>query len=104
VMGAVVFGALSNRRTRRMAYEFVKSNFDALIAKLPSEWAAYLVFTGVAQCDASLRGDVEAFFKDRNAKFPGGPLILTQGLEQMDLCIANRAAQRPSIEAFLTKY
>ena len=97
-------GALGDPRTRRMAYEFVKTNFDAIVAKLPREYAAYLAFAGVAQCDAALRTEVEDFFKDRNAKFPGGPLVLTQGLEQMDLCIAIRAAQRPSMEAFLRKY
>ena len=100
----VMWGAVGDRRTRRLAYEFLKANFDPIVAKLPREYAAYLVFVGVAQCDAALRKDVEDFFTDRNAKFSGGPLILTQGLERMDLCIANRAAQRPSIEAFLSKY
>ena len=104
VMGAMLSGALGDPRTRRMAYEFVKTNFDAIVAKLPREYAAYLAFAGVAQCDAALRAEVEDFFKDRNAKFSGGPLVLTQGLEQMDLCIAIRAAQRPSMEAFLRKY
>jgi hypothetical protein len=103
-MGAMVWGALGHRRTRRMAYEFVKANFDAIIAKLPSEWAAYMVYVGTIQCDASLRDDVAGFFKDRNAKFSGGPLVFDQALEGMDLCITQREAQRPSIEAFLRKY
>ncbi len=104
VIGTMLWGALGDPRTRPMAYEFVKTNFDALVAKLPREWASGLVYAGVAQCDATLRREVEDFFKERNAKLSGGPLVFTQGLEEMDLCIARREALRPGIEAFLKKF
>ena len=95
---------MGDLRTRRMAYEFVKTNFDAIVAKLPREWASGLVYTGTAQCDAALRSEVADFFKDRNAKLSGGPRVYEQAIEQMDLCIAHREAFRPSIEAFLKDY
>lgn len=103
-VGGVMFAGLNSPRTRRQVYEFVKSNFDTIEAKIPRDWVPYLVYSGTAQCDASLRRDVEEFFKSRVANAPGGPRILAQALEQMDLCIAGREAKRPSMEAFLAKY
>jgi alanyl aminopeptidase len=97
----LVWSAL-NEDTRELAYEFIKTHHDALIAKLPRDYS----FHGVAGsfCDAAHRADAEAFFKDKVAKVPGGPRGFAATLERVDLCIARKAAHGPGIEAFLAKY
>jgi cytosol alanyl aminopeptidase len=59
---------------------------------------------GGSFCDPEHRADLEAFFKDRAATAPGGPRILAQTLERMDLCIAMRAAHQSSVTTFLKKH
>ena len=38
------------------------------------------------------------------ASLPGGPRDYDQAMEQLDLCVKQREAQRPSIVAFLKPY
>ncbi len=87
---------------REMAYQFVKTNHDALLAKLPRDSS----FARVAGsfCDEAHRADAEAFFKDKVAKTPGGPRNFAQTLERVDLCIARKKVYEPVIEKFLAKY
>ena len=44
------------------------------------------------------------FFQGRIEKLPGGPRNLAQTLETIDLCIASRTVQEPSVREFLSKY
>lgn len=99
----IMFGAASPE-TRDLAYDFVKQNWDALIAKLPSDSGAFLPFVGGDYCDTEHRADIEAFFKDRSTKYSGGPRNLQQVLEGVDLCIANKKANEASVAEFLRKY
>jgi cytosol alanyl aminopeptidase len=100
----LVYGAASDRRTRQAAYEFVKQHNDQLVARLPRDFGMALAGVGGAFCDPEHRADVEAFFKERAAKAPGGPRDLAQTLESMDLCIAMRAAHQSSVTSFLKKH
>jgi alanyl aminopeptidase len=99
----VMYGPSRDPDTRDVVYGFVKENYDALTARMPEEFAGRLAMVGGAYCDAEHRKEVEAFFTERNARTSAGPRILSQVLEQMDLCIAQKEAQSASIEAFLTK-
>ena len=47
---------------------------------------------------------METFFKGRSTKYTGGPRILTQVLEGIDLCVAYKKAQEPSVTEFLQQY
>ena len=58
---------------------------------------------GGAFCDAKHRAAVEAAFGPRAEKVLGGKLELAPMLEMVDLCIADRAAQVPRINAYLQK-
>ena len=58
---------------------------------------------GTAFCDAEHRKDVATFFTRRISRTDAGPRVLSQVLEGMDLCIAQKEAQSASIDAFLTK-
>jgi cytosol alanyl aminopeptidase len=98
------FGGLQNPATRPLVYEAVKRNYDVLIEKMPRPFTPYLVFSGVAQCDAKVKPEVETFFKERTARTPGGQGIYQRAMESMDVCIQQRQAQRPGMTAFLRRY
>jgi alanyl aminopeptidase len=106
VMSAFL-GSLSPE-TRRLPFEFVRDNLDALLKALPrgvgSDFAAYLPMVGSGFCTAPERAEVEAFFKPKVDAYVGGPRILAQSLERIDLCIARRQALGPSLEEFLKRY
>jgi len=100
----IPFVLSGNRKTRDLAYDFVKNNFDALVAKLPTDSGAFIPFAAAGYCDSAHRADAEQFFKDRSTKYSGGPRNLAQVLEGIDLCVAYKSAQQPSLVEFLEKY
>ena len=101
---SILFGPTQRRETRDLAYDFMKQNWDPLIAKLPTDTGAYLPYVAGGYCDAGHRQDAESFFSGRSTKFTGGPRILTQVLEGIDLCVAYKNAQEASVEEFLKTY
>jgi alanyl aminopeptidase len=97
--------ALAQRReTRDFAYDFVKQNWDLLIAKLPTDTGASLPYVAGGYCDAEHRQDVQNFFSARSTMYTGGPRILTQVLEGIDLCVAYKNAQGAGVTEFLQTY
>jgi cytosol alanyl aminopeptidase len=102
----IIFALSSDPDTRELAYEFVRSQYEHLTARLPRgsvfEAASFLPFTAEGFCDEPSRRNVEAFFTPRVRGSPGGPRNLAQALESIDLCIAQRHVQEPSVAAFLS--
>ena len=88
-------------RHGRKAYEFMKRNFDALVARLPRDAAAQFPHWGERLCDQAAHDDMEAFFRERIGKFTGGPRILAQALENISLCVAFKDRQQASLVQFL---
>jgi aminopeptidase N len=88
---------------REQAFKFLKDHYAALAGKIPKEFEAYLAFSARSFCDAEHRKEAEAFFSPRTSKAPGGPRILSQVLEQIDLCIARKKIQEKDIADFLRK-
>ena len=99
----LLFGGMRDPRTRRTTYDYITTNWDAVTAIMPKQFASYLVYAGVGQCDAELAPEVRAFFEPRLAELPGGPRRFAQAMEQMDLCIVGRAAQTPGVTKFLKR-
>jgi len=106
VMGA--FFAAPGPAARRLPFEFVRDNLDALLKALPrgvgSDFAAYLPMVGSGFCSAPERAELETFFKPKVDGYAGGPRILAQALERIDLCIARRQALGPGVAEFLKRY
>jgi alanyl aminopeptidase len=104
----LLFNGQNDASTRKLPFEFLKAHYDQVVSKMPSgggfDFGSYLPQVGGSYCDAQSRADLEGFFKPRVDKFVGAPRALSQVLEAIDLCIAQVAAQRPSVEAFLQKY
>jgi alanyl aminopeptidase len=101
---SILFAPTQRRETRDFAYDFVKQNWDPLIGKLPTDTGAFLPFVAGGYCDAEHRRDTENFFSGRSTKYTGGPRILTQVLEGIDLCVAYKNAQEASVAEFLKAY
>jgi alanyl aminopeptidase len=99
----LIWGA-RRESTRQMAYDFVKANFERIASRMPREWGGGLSQIGSGFCDAEHRADIEAFFKDKAANFPGGPRTLAQTLEGVALCDAQKSARQASVTTFLKKY
>jgi alanyl aminopeptidase len=104
----LLFGPLQDRRTRSLPFEFVRTEYDRIVAKLPRaaemDASALLPFVGRGFCDEEHRGEVEAFFKERTAKVMGGPRMLAQAIELINQCIAVRKTQEAGVAAFLREY
>ncbi|ADO68428.1 M1 family metallopeptidase [Stigmatella aurantiaca] len=99
----MMFSASQEPRTSGVVYNFMKENYDALAARMPEEFASYMVMLGGGFCDVEHRKDVESFFSERVARTASGSRRLAQTLERIDLCIALKQAQGASIDAYLTK-
>ena len=56
---------------------------------------------GQAFCDAKRRDELNSFFADRVKDYTGGPRILAQTIEGIDLCIAARKTLAPELTNFL---
>jgi len=100
----IYWGTFADRKSRELAFAWIQKSYDALVARLPGDQGAYLPYAGAQYCDAEHRAEVEAFFAQRVDKFEGGPRVLAQVLEGIDLCIASRSRQEAAVAAFLEKY
>jgi alanyl aminopeptidase len=100
----ILFGVAQLPKTRELAYDFVKRNWDALVAKLPTDTGAFLPFVAGGYCDEQHRQDASQFFEGRSTKYTGGPRNLAQMLEGIDLCVAYKKIQEPSVTTFLQSY
>ena len=99
----LVWGAFGDPDTRELGYQFIKTNFDALLARLPRDSGAGFIWIGSAFCDEAHRDDSLAFFKDKAPTYLGGPRSLARMVERADLCVARKTAQQQSIISFLKK-
>ena len=100
----ILFSATRHDENRQLVWDFLESNYEAVVERLPREITGFLPFLGASFCDASHRAAVATFFEERAAKLPGGTRTLAQALEAIDLCIASRSAQEPGVREFLKGY
>jgi len=91
-------------RGSALAYDFMKVNFDALVARAPRDAAAFYPRWGFNLCSEAQRADMENFFRERAPKYGGGPRILAQTLERVSLCTALKQKQQASLSRFLRQY
>jgi alanyl aminopeptidase len=90
--------------TRGKAYEFLKSNFDTLVARRSPRTAARFATAGGMFCDEAHARDAEQFFGGRAKELLGGPRLLAQATERAEVCSAVRQAQMASVAAFLRRF
>jgi alanyl aminopeptidase len=101
---AILFAASGEESGRQAVWDFVKTNYDAIVARLPREETQVIPYLASDFCDAAHRRDVAEFFRGRAEKLPGGSRRLAQSLETIDLCIASRVVQEPEVRKFLSGF
>jgi alanyl aminopeptidase len=100
----ILWSALGDRRTRDVAWDFFRTNYDALAARLPQEYLPVLPRAGEVFCNAKRREEVRAFFEPRIGKIEGAERPLAQTLEKVGQCEMLAASQRAGVEKFLSTY
>jgi cytosol alanyl aminopeptidase len=97
---------LSYPETEKLPLEFIRTNYDRLVARLPSgggfEAGASLPAVGQTFCDEPSRQEFVGFFQDRSRQFTGEPRAYAQTLENIRLCEARKTAEGPGVAAFLS--
>jgi alanyl aminopeptidase len=97
----LLHGLADDPRTQPVAEAFLREHLAALLARMPAGKAADLVEVVTASCDAGKRADAATWARDHIEPLDGGVRTSAQALEQMDQCIARRAAMGPELEAWL---
>jgi alanyl aminopeptidase len=98
---AIFYVAADRTDSAPALLRFLRSHYDALLAKLPEDSRASVPRWGRALCSAQDRASFQDFFKTRAAKHPGGARNLAQALESIDICVASRNIQEPGVQRLL---
>lgn len=95
----VLAGQIENPATRHDARNWMRRNSEALFAKFPDSWQAFIPsLDGRGLCTMGEARELENYYGARVEKLEGGPLALRQKVEEIQLCAKMRdflAADRP---------
>ena len=92
---------LRRPETREEAWQWLKTNFDTITARLPRGVFLGVVAAPARFCDEAHAKDVEGFFTaERTAKVQGAPRVLASTVERIRLCAARRQAEEPGFVEF----
>lgn len=94
----------SGRETFSRAWAFLVANFDRLAERLPRDAPADFPWLATNFSDEAHRAEAEAFFREKAPKYAGGPRMLAQALEVIQLRAAFKAAQQKNFDDFLKRY
>jgi aminopeptidase N len=97
----LVFTAFRNPAGRRVAWSFLKPNFDAVVAKAGTMLGSGLVGVVGSACEADLIADMDAFFATK--KVPGAERALQQGLERARNCVDLKQRQQDVLHGWLAR-
>src|SRR5664279_1831820 len=95
----------STEATRAIAEAFFRAHGDELEKRLPNDevsgtmYGIVHLFTNA--CDSKRRDDLAAEVTKRFGSRPGGAHVVAEAIEQMDQCIATRAALEPEVRGWL---
>jgi alanyl aminopeptidase len=104
----LLFAGQHFEKTRMMSFNFLKAHFNEIVAKRPTgggfDFGSDFPRAGASFCDAHSRAELQSFLEPKVDKFSGARRVLDQTLESIDVCIAQKAAQEPSVVSFLKQY
>jgi aminopeptidase N len=100
---APIFGQVHQPETKDIAYRWVIDHFDALVARLGSENAGVLVQIVGSFCREDVAREARPFYQPRVDKLAGGPRMLEQALESVELCAAFASAQGEAARRYFSR-
>jgi aminopeptidase N len=95
-----LFTAFSNPAGTRIAWAFLKQNYETLVAKAGLVLGAGIVGVVGAACEPDLIADMEAYFVAK--KVPGAERVFQDGLERARLCVHEKEQQQASLHRWLS--
>jgi len=96
-------GMLSNARTQRAAWDFIKRRYDALRAKAPRFLFERVVVALGALCDEELRREVAAFFAAPAHTLEGAERAVQQADEGIGLCVDLKRREGAALSDWLRR-
>ena len=96
-----MFGTFANPDTQATAWELLKENYDAIMAKAGTLLGGSIVDAAGAFCDEKLRDDSQDFFASKN--IPGTERELKNARDRVNACIQLRSLQQANLSAYLSK-
>jgi aminopeptidase N len=97
----LVFTAFENPTGTRVAWEFLKPNYDALVSKAGPMFGTGLVSVVGSACEPEIIANMEAFFAEK--KLPGVERSLQQGLERARNCAGLKQRQQRGLHEWLSQ-
>jgi alanyl aminopeptidase len=94
---------MKSPEVRDVVDQVIREDYDAIAARVPRESLNRLIKAAAGHCDQGHLDQLDAFFGPRAAGMQGGPRALAEAREHIQLCMAARNLQQPSVEAFLKK-
>jgi alanyl aminopeptidase len=101
-----LYAGMNTESTRRVRFDFLKAHFDKILQLLGDSTfsgRSRLPNTGLGFCDLQSKKELQSYFEPRLKQLLGAPRVLAHVLEGIDQCVAIKAAQEPSVTAFLKK-
>ena len=81
----LLYSGIDDPATERMAFEFVKANYEEILKRAPSgggsDFARCWLYSAASFCDAASEKEYITFFGERAKKLTGGPRLYQQELE-----------------------
>ncbi len=99
----LLHGLADHPETRAVADAFLREHADELLPRMAESTALGLAGVVTASCDAAARDDAAAWLHARLEPITGGTRVVAQAIEEMDNCIARRAALGPQLDTWLEK-
>ena len=93
---------LTSVYARELAWDFVKTNWDAMERQYPKNGLRRMAEGVVALATPELERDVHAFFRERKIDFGGK--TLAQYLEQLRIAVALRARDGEALSKYLARF
>jgi len=97
----LVYIAFGNPAGRRVAWAFLKPNFDAVVTKAGATFGGGVAGVVGTACETDLIADMEAFFTAK--KVPGAERTLQQGLERARSCVDLKRRQQDVLHDWLAR-
>ncbi len=85
---------------RDESFAWLKTNFAAISAPIPSEYRTTFISYGEKLCSAEEHQALEGFFKPMIPQLAGSSRVLANALEAIDRCVSWRAAKGNEISAY----
>ena len=94
---------LFDRSTKRDAWGWLKTRWDAYVARVGDDLASETPWLLTGFCDLRDAEEIETFLAPRIREFAGGPRNLSGALEVVRLCAALKADQAKRLDAYLSE-